>query len=94
MSMIKAVVRLRKMDSLIRREATGSPEEFARKMEVSLRRLYELIEEVKSMGVPITYSRCKKSYRYSEAGKIRMFFENSHLQEEQPLEPISRKTLG
>ena len=56
--------RLRQMDRLIRRKATGSPKQFAQKLGISERTLYEYLSLMKIEGAQIEYSAEKQSYYY------------------------------
>ena len=60
MSLVKYIARLQRMDSLIARRATGPPEEFANKMNLSRSTLFETLQEMKFMGVDIKYSNVRE----------------------------------
>jgi HTH domain len=62
------------MDDLIRRKATGSADEFARKLGVSRRILMENLGDLKELGAPIEYDDCCKSYYYK--GEFSLFLHN------------------
>ena len=70
MSLIKYIARLQRMDSLIAMKATGPPEEFAYKMNLSRSTLFETLQEMKGMGVDIRYSNIRESYYYGDARRI------------------------
>jgi len=52
------------MHKLIARQKTGTPEEFARLLGVSRTTVYELIDELKSRGAPIVYSKSARTFFY------------------------------
>ncbi len=54
------------MHKLVSRQRTGTPEEFARQLGVSRTSLYELIDELRSRGAPIVYSKSSKTFFYRE----------------------------
>lgn len=58
------------MDLLIAMKATGPPEEFAYKMNLSRSTLFETLQEMKSMGVDIRYSNIRESYYYGDERRI------------------------
>lgn len=62
--------RLEYLDHLIRRKATGTPTELARKFGISERTVYDYIEVLRSLGAPITYDRVRNTYRYQNPGKF------------------------
>ena len=70
MSLFKYIARLQRMDSLIAMKATGSPEEFAYKMNLSRSTLFETLQEMKGMGVDIRYSNTRESYYYGDERRI------------------------
>jgi hypothetical protein len=54
------------MHKLVSRQKTGTPEELARCLGVSRTSLYELIEELRSRGAPIAYSKSAKTFFYRQ----------------------------
>lgn len=71
MALRKYINRIEQLDQLIRLESTGNPEECAKKLSISKRSLYCLIDELKTgFECPIAYSRSKGSYIYTKKGKI------------------------
>ena len=65
---------LLQLDLFIREKGTGSPPEFARKMGISERSLYEYLKVLKDLGAPIKWSREDRSYYYSIEGQFRISF--------------------
>lgn len=53
-------------DFYIQQEATGTPEEFASKLDVCESHLYQIIDTLKQMGGPIAYSRRRRTYYYKQ----------------------------
>jgi len=70
MSFIKMMEKLRLMDNLIKKKATGNQEEFARKIGVCRSMLNVYLSEMKVMGFPIQYSRSRSSYYYEGEGEL------------------------
>ena len=58
------------MDLLIAMKATGPPEEFAYKMNLSRSTLFETLQEMKGMGVDIRYSNIRETYYYGDDRRI------------------------
>jgi len=50
------------MDYLIKRKATGTPDQFAEKLEISRSTLMENIRELKILGGSIEYDKNRESY--------------------------------
>ncbi|MFT5166409.1 MAG: hypothetical protein ACI8P3_001640 [Saprospiraceae bacterium] len=66
MTFIEQLQVIKRIDSLIRRKATGSPEELTKRMEMSKASLYHYLNEIKSIGGNPVYCRFNKSYSYEE----------------------------
>lgn len=81
MSLLKYITRIQKMDRLIRMKATGCPEEFAQKLNLSRSSLMENIQEMKALGAPICYCKYRKSYYYkSDVNLVIKFADKEKLQ--------------
>ncbi|RAV29509.1 DNA-binding protein [Sinomicrobium soli] len=66
MKNLKNLERLQQLHQLIAREATGSPTQLARLMQISERKVYQLIEQLKDIEAPVSYSRVHKTYFYED----------------------------
>jgi biotin operon repressor len=64
MKVFEYLDRISVMHKLVLRQKTGTPEEFARQLGVSRTSLYELIDELRSRGVPIAYSKSARTFFY------------------------------
>ena len=64
------IARIEKIHELIKNKKTGTPNEFARSLHRTTSRLYTIIEELKSQGAPILYSRTLQTYYYSKRFEI------------------------
>ena len=60
----KYISRFERIDQFIRQERTGNAPEFAGKLEISVRQLYNLLDELKDLGLPIEYSRTRQTFYY------------------------------
>lgn len=94
MSLIKYLNRLRRMDSLISRMATGTPVEFAEKIGIKRSTLFLSLQEMREIGVDIKYSNIRQSYYYADGRRIKIRLEAPESREFEP-EKIKaiRKTL-
>ena len=70
MQLFKALDRIVRIHDLIHRESTGSPDQFAAKLHLKRRQLYYVLEEFRSRGAIIKYSRSRSSYYYENKFKI------------------------
>ncbi|WP_103072318.1 DNA-binding protein [Aquimarina sediminis] len=64
---IKQVEIIERMDRLIRMRATGAPEDFAFRLDISKTKLYRMINIMKSLKAPIAYDITIQSFVYEEA---------------------------
>ena len=56
---------------LVQKGRTGSPEEVAKKIDVSERMIYNYVVILKNeFNVPIDYNRYKETYFFQESGKL------------------------
>ncbi len=92
MDVIKYFFRIKAMDSYIRRKSTGTPEEFAEKMNLSRSALMEYIKLLKELNAPIEYDSYRKSYYYLFPCEFKIGFESKCLNELE-LETINKKSL-
>ncbi|MDR1552687.1 MAG: hypothetical protein LBS69_04395 [Prevotellaceae bacterium] len=74
------LVKLDRLDSLIRRHATGSPVQLAARLEMSRSSLFEFISFLRyEMQAPIQYSKSHNSYIYEYVPKFYLGFEKERL---------------
>jgi len=64
MTVFKYIDRINLMDKLIRQRRTGAPAELAKRLGISVSRLYVILDELKDRGAPIGYSRQSLTYYY------------------------------
>lgn len=70
------LVKLDRLDNLIRRQATGSPTELAKRLGLSRSSLFEFIVFLRvEMNAPIHYNKCISSYVYTYPPKFYLGFE-------------------
>jgi len=60
------IERLQLLHKLIDKEQTGTPEEFAKLLQISRRQLYNLIEELGQFGVEIKYNRIRQTFYFTQ----------------------------
>jgi len=70
----KFIERFKRIDELIVLKATGNPEQFALKLDVSESTLYEFLKVLKDLGSPIEYDQARCSYFYKEKGRFEIKF--------------------
>jgi len=58
------------MEQLIYHESTGTPEEFAQKLEISKRSLYNYLKILKDFGAEIRYNQHRRSYEYANQKRL------------------------
>ena len=70
MKVFEYLDRINRMHRMVVRQRTGTPSEFAFQLGVSRTTLYELIDELRSRGAPITYSKSLKTFYYNEPFEV------------------------
>ncbi len=64
MKVFEYLDRIGRMNLMLQHRHTGTPVEFARRLGVSRTCLYEMIDELRSRGAPILYSKSGKTFYY------------------------------
>jgi len=64
MESVKLLSALFQMDQLIRFRETGTPEDFANRLGISVRTLYNYLKILKELGADIQYNTYSISYEY------------------------------
>ncbi|HUX97581.1 MAG TPA: hypothetical protein VMV47_17745 [Bacteroidales bacterium] len=75
MSLIKYLERIKRIDNLIHLRATGTPEEFAKKLGIRRSTLFNNLQELRDLGVDIKYSSDRQSYYYADDRRIKINIE-------------------
>ncbi|MCX2678902.1 HTH domain-containing protein [Galbibacter sp. EGI 63066] len=70
MKNVKNLERLQQLHMLIENENTGTPKELAEHMNISERKIHQLIGELKDLDAEICYSRSRKTYYYCDDFKL------------------------
>lgn len=59
------------LDALIRKRATGTPKELAKRLGLTERAWYKLRDElINDLGLPLAYDSQRKTYYYTEEGQL------------------------
>lgn len=80
--LIRYINRIKQVDRLIRTKSTGPADEFACKLQISKRQVYNIIDEFKSFGLCISYNRNLRSFVYDRPYKLDISFDVTELAEE------------
>ena len=64
--------RMKHADRLIRLKATGSPKEFAKRLNISESHLYNVLDELRLLGTPLSYDKIRLSYFYTRPVQLRI----------------------
>jgi predicted transcriptional regulator of viral defense system len=70
MPLKKYINRLKYVDYLIKRKATGDLDQFAEKNHLCKSAMAALLNEMKELGFPIKFDRLRKTYYYEETGEM------------------------
>jgi len=74
MNMITQLQRVQKINRMIKSARTGSPKEFADELGISESHFYRYIDELQEMGVPIQYSRARRTYYYENNTELSLSY--------------------
>ena len=69
-SHIKATECLCRMHELIKRECTGSPDDFAERLDISRRQLYRILAHLRDRGALIKFDRTRRTFYYTSNFEI------------------------
>jgi hypothetical protein len=64
MTILKQMQRFNKVNKLIKAESTGNPADFAKKLFVSRRQMFNILEQFREYGAPIKYNKKNETYFY------------------------------
>lgn len=94
MSLQTHLDRIRFIDDLIRRRATGDLESLSKKLQLSKSHTTQVIKEMKEVGFPIEYSRKLKAYYYKEEGMlVKHLFEKYEFENDKKENKLSDSNL-
>ena len=70
MALLKHINRLKYVDYMIRRKATGDLNRFAQKNGLCKRAMASVLQEMRELGFPIKFDRKRNTYYYQEQGEM------------------------
>ena len=70
MKLFDYVNRMNLLNKLLKDRKTGTPKQLAKRLGLSVSRLYVIMEDLKIKGAPICYCRQIQSYYYTQAFEI------------------------
>jgi predicted DNA-binding transcriptional regulator YafY len=80
MKIFEQIQLLQRLDRLIRLKATGTPQILGEKLQLSERQARRIIDDMKGLGLPISYCKQQQSYFYES--EVFMKFEIAIVGEE------------
>ncbi|MDR0834233.1 MAG: helix-turn-helix domain-containing protein [Candidatus Symbiothrix sp.] len=83
MIVFKQIELLQRLHKCIQQSHTGTPEELAKYLRLSTRRLRDILEELKLLGAPIEYSRRAETYYYSTGFELEIVCKFHRLSQEE-----------
>lgn len=67
---VKSIRIFMRINAFIFRKATGTPEQFAKTMEMCRSNLLRYIKAMRNAGAPIKYCRIRQTYYYNRKGNF------------------------
>ncbi|MBS2096787.1 HTH domain-containing protein [Carboxylicivirga linearis] len=89
----KTIQLMERIDCLIKRKATGTPNELAERLQISKASLHRVLDVMKEFGAPIEYSVLSQSYIYTSQVSFYCGFYTKELQENDLLKVSGGYTL-
>jgi len=89
MNRFKFLDKLMLLEKLIRQRRTGTPDELARRLSISRRALYDIIDELKTHGVDIKYCRTRCSFHYNGEAFLNIHFSVTEVTDPEELKNIN-----
>ena len=77
------IYRIQLLNKLIKEQRTGTPAEIATRLGLKRSCYYELLDELKTRGVPIAYSKEIQSYYYTRPFEMQIIFMLKPLDDEE-----------
>jgi DNA-binding Lrp family transcriptional regulator len=74
MSIIDHIYLLERVHHHIEHKSTGTPREFAERLQISERKLYRILDELRDLGAIIAYNTDRSSYIYGNEVSININF--------------------
>ena len=68
----KYIERLKQADQLIRLRATGKPSDFAVKLRICKSHLYNILEDLRDLGLPLAYCKEECTYYYEKPSSLQI----------------------
>ena len=75
--------RMKRIDQLVRLQATGTPKDLATKLKISKSTVFEYISVMKAMNAPIKYNSFTETYYYKEKGTFELGYKLQELTSEE-----------
>ena len=75
MALLSQLDRYTRLHLLIRRAATGSAPELATKLGISERQVYNYLQELRDMGLPIAYDNFRATHHYTRSVRFEFIIE-------------------
>ena len=79
MAIFNYLDRIKRIDQLVKMQATGTPKDLAAKLKISKSTVFEYINVMKAMNAPIEYNSYTETYYYKEKGKFELGYKLQEL---------------
>ena len=93
MNNLKQLERIKKIHRLIELQNTGRPKELAKKLNISERQVYVILEQLKEMDAPIRFNRRTNTYYYMRQFDIKINVSIQVISEENLMNIYAGKNL-
>lgn len=83
MKLLEQIERINRLHEMIKYRRTGTPQQLARRLNLSTSMVYKLMDELKLREVPIEYSRQLGTYYYSRSFQMKISIDFKTIAEEE-----------
>jgi bacteriocin-like protein len=83
MALNDVLEKIKRIDQLIRMQATGNPDQFAQKLGIAKSTLYSYINMMKQYDAPIKYNDERKTFIYTYNGILKIGFIGEEITEDE-----------
>lgn len=83
MKLLEQIERINRLHELIKHRRTGTPDQLARRLNLSTSMVYKLMDELKLKDAPIEYSRQLGTYYYSRSFQMKISVDFRAIAEEE-----------
>jgi predicted DNA-binding transcriptional regulator YafY len=83
MKLLEQIERINRLNEMIKYRRTGTPQQLAKRLNLSTSMIYKLMDELRLREVPVEYSRQMGTYYYSRGFQMKISIDFKFLAEDE-----------